>query len=121
MPNAVLARQIYDQITEFPESHNQLLWGKKTECGTVCCVAGHAGLITGEAYFDGWGNIVAKHFMTINGMAQDLLGIDDRLATFLFYVTDNEGAVSVMRQLADDEPVDLDREADLFEERLLNS
>lgn len=121
MPNAVLARQIYDQITEFPESHNQMLWGKKTECGTVCCVAGHAGLITGEAYFDLWGNIVPKRFISLSNMAESLLDIHPRLANFLFYVTDNEGAVSIMKQLADDEPVNLDREADLFEERLLNS
>jgi hypothetical protein len=45
MPNIELLKRVRAQITEHPETHNQRVWAKRTECGTTACVAGWAVLL----------------------------------------------------------------------------
>lgn len=40
--NVPLLRKVMEHITEHPEEHDQQQW-----CGTACCIAGHAALMTG--------------------------------------------------------------------------
>lgn len=39
-PNFKLLDQTTNWLRKHPEQHDQLTWGKKTACGTTCCIAG---------------------------------------------------------------------------------
>lgn len=50
-PGPETAQWVYDQITTFPETHNQSDWYRPSEtCGTKACVAGWAGLAHGDEF-----------------------------------------------------------------------
>jgi len=44
--NIDLVRQIREQVTDYPESHDQNTWGTRTACGTTHCTAGWAAVLT---------------------------------------------------------------------------
>lgn len=47
---AQTARWVFDQITTFPETHNQRDWVQGSGCGTKACVAGWAALAHGKEF-----------------------------------------------------------------------
>lgn len=47
MENLELAKLVYKQVTEFPETFNMTIWGQRNKCGTSACLAGHAMLFSG--------------------------------------------------------------------------
>src|SRR5262245_12565576 len=66
--NSELARKIVEKITADPASYDQETWGtyKKLEgtgeCGTVCCVAGHACVLSGWELVNSNGKTGAEMF-----------------------------------------------------------
>ncbi|AMS02635.1 hypothetical protein BJD55_gp131 [Gordonia phage Yvonnetastic] len=102
--NIELAERILEQITEHPETHDQSHWGEVRECGTVCCIAGWAILLSddhrvrfseggvrspaleilvGENYWTGYDDDVSRR-------AAHLLGLDNYSS--LFYEGDENYA-----------------------------
>lgn len=55
-----------EYVREHPEEHNQGSWGKRTDCGTTFCIAGH--LIDRE---EGWTPIYLH-----NGNVEEFFGPD---------------------------------------------
>lgn len=49
--NVELLDEVIQNIEDNPKSWNQQVWGSKTACGTVCCIAGHAVLLRGAEPF----------------------------------------------------------------------
>ncbi len=47
-PDARRAYQALDYIRDHPQEHNQAVFAKRTECGTVACLAGHVALLNGD-------------------------------------------------------------------------
>jgi hypothetical protein len=45
--NVDLMLAVREQITSHPETHDQTMWGRKTECGTTYCIAGWAAVLSG--------------------------------------------------------------------------
>ena len=98
--NLPLAKAVLDKIVSEPESHDQGNWAYKTECGTVCCIAGWTMLLSGEYEFNDSGYITdhegyrVGHFMA----GAELLGLDFEQANNLFYNMDNHGAVLLLKE-----------------------
>lgn len=83
--NVPLLRKVLEHITEHPEEWNQATWARETACGSVCCVAGHAAVMTGHTlkYEDG------RAYVTTDGrsimeVAAEELGLGDTQAINLF-------------------------------------
>lgn len=47
--NYALLREVYNIIETEPHRHDQRYWGRRTQCGTTHCVAGHVVALTGAA------------------------------------------------------------------------
>lgn len=40
--------EVADELIEHPENFDMLVWGRRTECGTVACIAGTAALVAAK-------------------------------------------------------------------------
>lgn len=91
--NKELAKKILTKIEENPEQHDQTHWSSKTECGTTCCVAGWACILSGyEPVFEGPGKFEISSMVQKDGQhfripkkATDLLGLTWEESEELFY------------------------------------
>lgn len=94
MVNQVLAQEILDKITAHPDQHRQGMWASKsndTECGTSCCIAGWACVLSGEEL--DWyqalnGPWFADHTVSgehIADAAERLLGLPKHDGDYIFY------------------------------------
>lgn len=110
--NVELAQQVLDQITRFPESHNQMLVhegvNKSREdyvCGTAACVAGWAASFAGRTAFeeDDYGRpyIYIKDDGDWYDTGRDELGISEQMAAWLFLASSNAKAVDMLGYLID--------------------
>lgn len=91
-PNLDLLRRVLKQIDEHPETWYQDAYAKRTECGTVFCIAGHAVVLSGLSVdFDDrrcpgntcWSD-VTENGDSIPGVAQELLGLTNEESDELF-------------------------------------
>lgn len=123
MPNAKLAQEILDQITQNPDSFNMGTWfdgvfeltpNEPVTCGTTLCVGGWAVHLSGwtltlaptgdESYYDDragdeqLGPVCVKDGETqfVSVVAKELLGLDD---VGLFY-NPPRCAIGMLRQIA---------------------
>lgn len=96
MANIERLTMIRDYITAHPEQLDMNTWGRKTLCGTVACVAGHALIMFGSA--DGltvqWDNEFMDSVFHDNGIhypieiaAEMVLGLSIRESGELFRVS----------------------------------
>jgi hypothetical protein len=109
--NTELARKVLDQIRIFPETHNQRSYVKENECGTTCCIAGHALSFSGYtlAHVRDYENAYkGLTFRRPDGgemvdtwwtEAMDLLGLSHGEAVRLFFEWDNEAAIELLEQM----------------------
>lgn len=86
-----LLRAIQKKITTFPESYDQLTWVEPNDaapCGTACCIAGWACLLSGE-YITTTGHhsirsVEDTWIVPVGVAAATLLGLDSDEAETLF-------------------------------------
>lgn len=86
--NAPLLRKVLDHITAHPEEWDQTDWASMTSCGTACCVAGHAAVMTGHTPdFRGYGSThVTSDGRYICDVAREELRLEHWQADDLFAV-----------------------------------
>ena len=70
-------RTLAHELRADPTSYDQTLFYSKTRCGTVCCIAGHAAILSGA-------QLSSDLDWEAAGIAQEWLEIDTRLASRLF-------------------------------------
>lgn len=92
-----LRQVVLDQITTYPETHDQRDW--VSACGTTACVAGYALLFQ-------LGYIPIGDAFDVLEEAQHLLDLDDYDAMRLFHYTTKEQARHALKFLANGDPVD---------------
>lgn len=95
-----LAELILDQLTVYPETHDQGTWVNLDTCETTMCIAGWAAAFTGS-YMD------TKWIYFHKGM--HALGLTPRDAALLFIHTNNAQAVHAMQFLAKGDDIDWDK------------
>ena len=95
--NIELAKQVLKQIEEFPETHNQHDFGRQSECGTQCCIAGWTLMIAAPDEVS-WASGFMSHKtdppFTARGVAiraAELLQADDPVELLGDDVDDNSG------------------------------
>lgn len=100
-----LRQLVLDQLTTYPESHNQRDWGRNDiDCGTVACVAGWAML-----FADGF--VTKSHAISskrLEARGAELLSLSPYDAIRLFYMVTEAQARMALKFLANDEQVDWD-------------
>lgn len=120
-------QQVYDQITQHPETHQQATWHTQNECGTTSCAAGWAMQFSGYrwAVYDGptngfWGaqhklayirpgETVPQRIFGVDGapspltIGQELFRLDDDTAYALFIETTNEEAAHMIKVMLDED------------------
>jgi hypothetical protein len=88
--NVQLLNEIKNYILANPESYNQGVWAEKTDserCGTKCCIAGFACLLTNSRNFDT--KLKANPYGSfVSEWGQELLGLDRSQANELFLMWD---------------------------------
>jgi len=97
--NVDLMLAVRDQVTMHPETHDQFMWARKTECGTTYCIAGWAAVLSGQQLLwelageagdeeAGWIRIIGPRGPTagrsISTFARDELGLTPYEAGELF-------------------------------------
>lgn len=98
--NVPLLRKTLEHITEHPEEWDQVVWARKTRCGTACCVAGTAVLIAGhEINWDDHAHAIlnpdaSRAYRTMTGewieeVAKRELGLSAGQAASLFLATNS--------------------------------
>lgn len=100
-----LAQKIYDQITQYPATHDQGSWQSVNECGTTYCVAGWAVAFQdshrahAERDVDSWPlrrrlqSELGASSNTWEALGQALLGLTEEQVTRLFYSDDDRAPV----------------------------
>lgn len=106
MKNIALMKQIRERISKDPHSLDMDIWAN--HCGTVACMAGHAGIIEKEVVY--WSQ--SDTMMPITGeswteLGARLLGIDEETADFWFHETDNHGALEILDAFIAGEEIDI--------------
>ena len=91
-PNITLLRAVLKQIDEHPETWDQEHYIRKTDCGTACCIAGHAIVLSGHDQI-AWcvdmttgsrcGYVLGDESMPM--IARIALGITERESCLLFH------------------------------------
>lgn len=87
--NVDLLRKVLTYITEHPEEWEQANWAVRTDCGTACCVAGHAVAMSGYKFrwSSSWSTVPSVAFSVFDAdgrvgyiadVAAELLGLDWR-------------------------------------------
>lgn len=72
-------------VQAHPDSHNQGVWARRTECGTAACLAGWTVVLADIALdWDGDGACETADGELISDVAQNLLGLEDYYADWLF-------------------------------------
>jgi len=104
--NTALFTKVRDQIVPNPESHEQADFeAEYAECGVTRCVAGWAILIDAQEK----GESITSFRDSLryqasgrapSGYAQELLGLTEIEADYLFFEVDNEEAVEIVRGCA---------------------
>ncbi len=91
-PNAELAYRVLDHIDANPDSWDQGLWLKRTDCGTAGCFAGWACMLAGDEPSFRFIDSLRTDFVEVDGdrvyvedRAADRLGITPELADALFH------------------------------------
>lgn len=101
-----LCQLVLDQITTYPESHDQGDWHYATEeCGTVACVSGWAQLLADGQVLPTW---LAREdgVQEPEARGAELLGLNRYDAMRLFYTCTNDQAKLALKALANGEQVD---------------
>lgn len=100
-----LRQLVLDQITTYPESHDQGDWHYATEeCGTVACVSGWAQLLVDGQVQPTW--LLRDGVQETEVRGAELLGLSTYDAARLFYTCTNDQAKLALKYLANGEPVD---------------
>lgn len=108
--NIELMTKVRDHVVAHPEQHDQEIWAKKTECGTIACSAGWTLLLgnpeVARQYADEeaftFTGVVRRFYssLSVADAAAGLLDIDAYQADMLFIqALTREGAVAVMNKL----------------------
>lgn len=107
--NKELMRKILTQIEETPEKWNQRTWSNNTACGTTLCVAGWACVLSGYRLISPQEDVPAAEdyvrrsdvrsdeMFLIETLGRDLLELDRDQAEELFYTTDHEEVLNILR------------------------
>jgi hypothetical protein len=85
--NVPLLTRVLDHITVNPKEWEQANWAVKTSCGTACCVAGHAAVMTGHTpdFSRGYGRTdMTSDGRLIYEVAQQELGLGADQADAMF-------------------------------------
>lgn len=88
-PNLPLLRKVLDHIDKFPEQWDQGWWGRKSACGTVCCLAGWACILSGHELEFGECRTIAHVAIGdryIENIAAEELGVTAMEAQNLFHI-----------------------------------
>lgn len=94
-----LAQLVFDQVTTYPETHDQNDWiQRESDCGTVACIGGWASL-----FCFGY---IASFTISMETNARESLGLNEYDGLRLFYHVTNEQAVLALKFLANGEPID---------------
>lgn len=101
--NVPLLDSVMKKITEFPELHDQGSVFTETDCGTACCFAGWACVLSGyEPAMDATGSgreVKAPNgFQPAFGLAQYLLGLNLDQALTLFSPSNSRAVLDAMVQ-----------------------
>lgn len=93
MVNVPLLLEQLRFVTMNPEKHDQSFWARRSDCGTVACLAGNTVIRSGIRL--GW-NDRRSATVTVGGQAireaaQDLLGLSEDEANYLFYAPNLDG------------------------------
>ena len=106
MANDFIIDKILAQVLMFPETHDQdMFMDTAAQCGTTFCVAGWAVHFSDEYEIIETGNTgypVRKrdHVELLwSESGQDILGITEDQANHLFFETNNEEAISYLKDL----------------------
>ncbi|MEU6674817.1 hypothetical protein [Streptomyces sp. NPDC046925] len=99
--NTDLLIEIREQITAHPETHDQLSWGRKSDCGTTYCIAGWAAVLTDASFIwshdddedDKIATLIDDHEAP-DQYAARVMGLEYDDAARLFYTLENEAALS---------------------------
>jgi len=109
--NTFLMDQVMATIEADPDSHNQSVFGRKTDCGTTLCFAGHTVVLAGGEInwneykrIDGSVNITAcavtmpdGHTESIETAATSLLGLAPTEANALFFYFPKDNVVESLK------------------------
>jgi len=103
--NKILLLDIANKIEVRPDLYDQKEYFSVKDCGTACCVAGHAALFSGASlrYDYEWNSfdLVIPDDESIEGFAKKVLGLKAVESTWLFDEKRNEAAMpTVLRALA---------------------
>lgn len=96
--NVDLMLQVREQITAYPETHDQDSYESNYGCGTTRCIAGwaiffHKGVQ--ESIYEGRSEDSHPwRYRDSDGIAAELLGLDDDEADSLFHCMDDDRAVN---------------------------
>lgn len=102
-----LCQLVLDQITTYPESHDQGDWHYATEeCGTVACVSGWAQLLADGQVLPTW--LARDGVQETEARGAELLGLSAYDAVRLFYSCTNDQAKLALKYLANGEQIDWD-------------
>lgn len=88
--NIPLLTQIRDAIANDPDHFDMDTFASRTACGTTCCIAGYASVISGGALtFDADGFTFTRNGREVDPQAdgQDMLGLSWREGVALFYAS----------------------------------
>lgn len=121
MVNIDITQRVYNHILENPDKFNMKDWvtvpvgrldsmGRGEACGTVACIAGHAAIMDNRAKLivsrNLSGVIVDAYWEPEYNWRHDgamALGIDESLASELFYLNNNQDAMNALRILLETE------------------
>ena len=106
MKNIALMKQIRERITKDPNSLDMDIWSN--DCGTVACIAGHAGIIEKEVVY--WSSAYTMTPITDESWTElgaRLLGVDEETADLWFHETDNQGALEILDAFIAGEEIDI--------------
>jgi hypothetical protein len=102
-----LANDVREAVIMSPEGHDQVYYGKVTDCGTTACLAGHAMLLSGYTLRRGRRAGSSAEFLRPNGSVVDyefweawrLLGLTYGEASHVFHCLNNSEAIDRLEGL----------------------
>lgn len=108
--NIELAEKVLKQVTEHPETHEQLTWGYRTPCGTTACLAGWTVVFGALPVYRAecgeraeFGDLIRAAVDSsseegfVDDVAAELLGMDEETASSIFFAP-NRVAISLFEE-----------------------
>lgn len=96
------AQWVLDQITAYPDTHDQDNWAQETGCGTTFCVAGWAAAVHGGEFLKDYVSPYASFQSELNDRfewrkaGKEALQIEEYVATELFSACAGPGYVTAI-------------------------